>query len=59
MPNAGIVEVAMDLDRSFSDIAKLNGYLLLAVGAVSPLASAFARKLVPHYAQLPEPSHRP
>ncbi|KAH7118615.1 major facilitator superfamily domain-containing protein [Dactylonectria estremocensis] len=42
--NAGIVQVALDLDRSFSDIAKLNGYMLLAVGAVSPIASAFARK---------------
>ncbi|KAL2670505.1 hypothetical protein Neosp_014293 [[Neocosmospora] mangrovei] len=44
MLNAGIVQVATDLDRSFSDIAKLNGYMLLAIGAVSPLASAFARK---------------
>ncbi|KAJ3457817.1 hypothetical protein MRS44_014958 [Fusarium solani] len=44
MLNAGIVQVATDLNRSFSDIAKLNGYMLLAVGAVSPFASAFARK---------------
>lgn len=42
--NAGIVQVASDLDRSFSDIAKLNGYMLLAIGAISPFASAFARK---------------
>ncbi|KAF5009348.1 hypothetical protein FDECE_4446 [Fusarium decemcellulare] len=42
--NAGIVQVATDLNRSFSDIAKLNGYMLLAIGAVSPFASAFARK---------------
>ncbi|UPL02426.1 hypothetical protein LCI18_013360 [Fusarium solani-melongenae] len=44
MLNAGIVQVATDLNRSFSDIAKLNGYMLLAIGAVSPFASAFARK---------------
>ncbi|CVK96640.1 uncharacterized protein FMAN_10970 [Fusarium mangiferae] len=44
MLNAGIVQVSMDFQRSYSDIAKLNGYLLLAVGAVSPIASAFARK---------------
>ncbi|EEU42005.1 uncharacterized protein NECHADRAFT_50969 [Fusarium vanettenii 77-13-4] len=44
MLNAGIVQVATDLDRSFSDVAKLNGYMLLAIGAVSPFASAFARK---------------
>ncbi|KAM5354823.1 hypothetical protein ACJ41O_001469 [Fusarium nematophilum] len=44
MLNAGIVQISMDLGRSFSDIAKLNGYMLLAVGAASPFASAFARK---------------
>ncbi|KAJ4250194.1 hypothetical protein NW762_012009 [Fusarium torreyae] len=44
MLNAGIVQVSVDLQRSFSDVAKLNGYLLLAVGAASPPASAFARK---------------
>ncbi|CAJ0553033.1 Ff.00g115450.m01.CDS01 [Fusarium sp. VM40] len=44
MLNAGIVQVSVDLQRSFSDIAKLNGYLLLAVGAAAPPASAFARK---------------
>ncbi|KAF4967730.1 hypothetical protein FSARC_4791 [Fusarium sarcochroum] len=44
MLNAGIVQISVDLQRSFSDIAKLNGYLLLAVGAASPPASAFARK---------------
>lgn len=44
MLNAGIVQIATDLDQSLPDIAKLNGYMLLAMGAVSPLASAVARK---------------
>ncbi|KAF5699381.1 major facilitator superfamily transporter [Fusarium mundagurra] len=46
--NAGIVDVATYLKRSLADIAKLNGYLLLAIGAVSPFASAFARKYGKH-----------
>ncbi|KAI0123387.1 major facilitator superfamily domain-containing protein [Xylariales sp. AK1849] len=44
MLNAGIVQVSMDLGRSLPDIAKMNGSMLLAMGAVSPFASAFARK---------------
>lgn len=44
MLNAGIVQVATDLDRSYADIAKLNGYMLLALGAASPFVSAIARK---------------
>ncbi|KAM0328719.1 hypothetical protein ACHAQA_005132 [Verticillium albo-atrum] len=44
MLNAGIVEVAGDLQRSFTEIAQLNGYMLLAIGAVSPFVSAIARK---------------
>ncbi|KAM5370215.1 hypothetical protein ACJZ2D_008618 [Fusarium nematophilum] len=42
--NAGIVPIALDLGRSVSDIARLGGYFVLAVGAVAPIASGFARK---------------
>ncbi|CAK7207835.1 hypothetical protein SEUCBS139899_010650 [Sporothrix eucalyptigena] len=44
MLNAGIVQVSIDLHQSYSDIAKQSGYMLLSLGAVSPFASAFARK---------------
>ncbi|CAK7236642.1 hypothetical protein SBRCBS47491_009707 [Sporothrix bragantina] len=44
MLNAGIAQVSIDLDRSFSDITKQSGYMLLSLGAVSPFASALARK---------------
>ncbi|KAM0184774.1 hypothetical protein ACHAPI_012351, partial [Fusarium lateritium] len=44
MLNAGIVQISVHLQRSFNDVAKLNGYLLLAVGAAAPPVSAFARK---------------
>ena len=42
--NAGIVPVSLDLHKSFTDVAKLGGYLLLATGAMGPFASAFGRK---------------
>ncbi|KAL2205516.1 MFS general substrate transporter [Sarocladium strictum] len=42
--NAGIVQIAMDLKVTFTDIAKLSGYLTLALGAVSPIVSAVSRK---------------
>ena len=42
--NAGIVPVSLDLHRSFTDVAKLGGYLLLTTGAMGPFASAFGRK---------------
>ncbi|VUC37776.1 unnamed protein product [Clonostachys rosea] len=42
--NAGIVQVATNLEVSFTQVAQLSGYLTLAIGAVSPLVSAFSRK---------------
>ncbi|KAJ4211750.1 hypothetical protein FSOLCH5_006495 [Fusarium solani] len=44
MLNAGIVPISADLGRSFTDIAKLSGYMALVLGGVSPIASAFSRK---------------
>ncbi|KAJ2901602.1 uncharacterized protein MKZ38_001622 [Zalerion maritima] len=44
MLNAGIVQISMDIGRSVSEIATLNGYMLLAMGAASPPVSAFSRK---------------
>jgi len=42
--NAGIVNVAIDLKKTPTDIAKLSGYLLLVTGAAGPFVSALGRK---------------
>lgn len=42
--NPGIVQVSLDLHHSFTDIAKLSGYTLLATGAMGPVVSALGRK---------------
>ena len=42
--NAGIVQMAMELNQSVTALTKLSGYLLLATGATGPFASALGRK---------------